>query len=300
MYKTFFFFFVEDKFIQYFVIVVNQDIPIGKAIHFKFILKGRTGNIFWQPGPDRIFQTWETRSTITVCEDWDNAQLQKIIEEEQFADQNEQPTVDSEILIVAENLSHPKEELESAIADINTSPAEISILEPQKEQIVADNIAPSPKNPKAIVADNISYFEEPNMNASSKAFSEMIIADPKEEFAAIPYKSEVIAEDIHGSTGRPPTSKNLISTDIEGNLSNHVGGPVLVPGLTPLSRVPAEEANQDESEKRFAEDASAATHEAKNHDMQEANQDESEQRIVVDAPLGAYKAEDHIVPEVTA
>jgi hypothetical protein len=204
-------------------------------------------------------------------------------------------------LIVAENFSHPKEELESAIADINTSPAEISIAEPQKEQIVADNIAPSPENPKAIVADNISYFEEdPNMNASSKVFSETIISDPKEEFAAIPYKSAVIAEDILGSKGRPPTVKNLINTDIEGNLINHVGGPVLVPGLTPLSRVPAEEANQDESEKRFAEDASDATHEAKNHDMQEANQDESEQRIVVDAPLGAYKAEDHIVPEVTA
>ncbi|KAE8099224.1 hypothetical protein FH972_017222 [Carpinus fangiana] len=278
---------------------VELDIPIGKAIHFKFILKGSTGNIFWQPGPDRIFQTWETRNTITVCEDWDNAQLQKIIEEEQFADQNEQPTVDSEILIVAENFSHPKEELESAIADINTSPAEISIAEPQKEQIVADNIAPSPENPKAIVADNISYFDEdPNMNASSKVFSETTISDPKEEFVAIPYKSAVIAEDILGSKGRPPTVKNLINTDIEGNLSNHVGGPVLVPGLTPLSRVPAEEANKDESEKRFAEDGSDATHEAKNHDMQEANQDESEQRIVVDAPLGAYKAEDHIVPEL--
>jgi len=278
----------------------------------------------WQPGPDRIFQTWETRNTITVCEDWDNAELQKIIEEERFADQNEQLTVSTEMLIVAENLTQPKEELVSVTADCNTfpaeisivephkeqivadniapspenSPAEISIGEPHKEQIVADNIAPSPENPKAIVADNISYLkEDPNVNASSKVFSEMIITDPMEEFTAIPYKDSVIAENILGSNGRPPTVKNLRSTDIE---ENPINDPVLVPGLTPLSRVPAEEASQDESEKRITEDASAATHEAKNHNMQEANQDESEQRIAVDAPLGAYKAKDHIVPEVTA
>jgi hypothetical protein len=251
----------------------------------------------WQPGPDRIFQTWETRNSITVCEDWDNAELQKIIEEEQFADQNEQLTVNAEMLIVAENLTQPKEELVSVIADCNTFPAEISIGEPHKEQIVADNIAPSPENPKAIVADNISYLKEgPNVNASSKVFSEMIITDPMEEFTAIPYKDSVIAENILGSNGRPPTVKNLRSTDIE---ENPINDPVLVPGLTPLSRVPAEEASQDESEKRITE-ASAATHEAKNHNMQEGNQDESEQRIAVDAPLGASKAKDHIVPEVTA
>jgi hypothetical protein len=277
----------------------------------------------WQPGPDRIFQTWETRNTITVCEDWDNAELQKIIEEERFADQNEQLTVSTEMLIVAENLTQPKEELVSVIADCNTFPAEISIVEPHKEQIVADNIAPSPENSpaeisigephkeqvvadniapspenaKAIVADNISYLkEDPNVNASSKVFSEMIITDPMEEFTAIPYKDSVIAENILGSNGRPPTVKNLRSTDIE---ENPINDPVLVPGLTPLSRVPAEEASQDESEKRITE-ASAATHEAKNHNMQEGNQDESEQRIAVDAPLGASKAKDHIVPEVTA
>ncbi|KAK1578859.1 hypothetical protein Q3G72_033624 [Acer saccharum] len=36
-----------------------QDIPIGKSIQFKFVLKDSTGNMLWQPRPDRIFQTWE-------------------------------------------------------------------------------------------------------------------------------------------------------------------------------------------------------------------------------------------------
>ena len=54
------------------------------------------------------------------------------------------------------------------------------------------------------------------------------------------------AKDILESNGRAPTL-------IEDNLNNY-GGPVLVPGLTPLSIEPTEEANQDEVEKRIAED----------------------------------------------
>lgn len=54
--------------------------------------------ILWQQGPDRILQTWETNKTITVSEDWDNAELQTIVEEE--------PAVSPEILI-AENLVPP-------------------------------------------------------------------------------------------------------------------------------------------------------------------------------------------------
>lgn len=59
--------------------------------------------ILWQQGPDRILQTWETKNTITVSEDWDNAELQTIVEEEPGA---EQSAVSPEILI-AENLVPP-------------------------------------------------------------------------------------------------------------------------------------------------------------------------------------------------
>ncbi|KAK0587152.1 hypothetical protein LWI29_018402 [Acer saccharum] len=54
-----------------------QYIPVGKSIQFKFVLKDSTGNMLWQPGPDRIFQTWETENTITICEDWENVEYQK-------------------------------------------------------------------------------------------------------------------------------------------------------------------------------------------------------------------------------
>ncbi|KAH7553825.1 hypothetical protein ACOSP7_029304 [Xanthoceras sorbifolium] len=99
---------------------VDLDIPVGKSIQFKFILKESTGNILWQPGPDRIFQTWETENTIAICEDWENAEYQKICEEEPFTNDNEEPTVNSGVLvaemaenpiaIVAENNSYPVED----------------------------------------------------------------------------------------------------------------------------------------------------------------------------------------------
>lgn len=302
---------------------VQLDIPVGKSINFKFILKRRTGDVLWQAGPDRIFQTWETENTVVVCEDWDDAQLQKIIEEEQSADQNEQVTASSGMLVVAENLSHPKEELGSVVEDGNTSSAEESIVEPQKGETVPE-VAHSPRNPKPIVADNISFLkEEQEVNGRSKVLDEKLTTDPNAEFTVISSKGAVIAEDMLGTNGRPPTVKKLGRTGIEGNLIND-GAPVLVPGLTSLSTVPIEEPNQDEIQKRIAEDAYAVTYEAKNYNIPEVYQVESDQGIadapqganeaknrnspevyqveskqgIADAPLGSNEAKDHIVPEL--
>nr|DAD26689.1 TPA_asm: hypothetical protein HUJ06_028157 [Nelumbo nucifera] len=57
---------------------VDLDIPVGKALQFKFTLMETTGEIVWQPGPDRALHTWETKNMITVLEDWENAEVQKI------------------------------------------------------------------------------------------------------------------------------------------------------------------------------------------------------------------------------
>lgn len=254
----------------------------------------------WQPGPDRIFQTWETNNIIAVSEDWDNSELQKIVEEEQLADQNGQPVVNSEVMIVAENLCHSNYANQvSAIADRNTF-AEKSIAEPQMEQLVADNTTPSQEKPKAIVADNISYSsEDPKGNASSQKFGEIIISDLKEESMAIPNQNVMIALENLGNNDRAPTIKNPRITNTEGNLINHEE-PVLVPGLTSLSTEPTEEPSANGGEKRIAADASVATNEAKNHNMQDQSSDESEKRIAFDASVEAYEAKDHTVPEVTA
>ncbi|XP_017247067.1 uncharacterized protein LOC108218578 [Daucus carota subsp. sativus] len=72
------------------------DIPMGKCIKFKIILKGGSENIQWQPGPDRILQTLETQNTITVCEDWDSPELQSIVEENLTFNQIEESIITEE------------------------------------------------------------------------------------------------------------------------------------------------------------------------------------------------------------
>ncbi|XP_044473620.1 uncharacterized protein LOC123207446 [Mangifera indica] len=95
---------------------VELDVPVGKSICFKFILKEITGDILWQPGPDRTIQTWETRNTITILEDWDDAEYKKIIEEEPMANQNGDPAVQSE-LILPDDFIQPKKGLIFSVRD---------------------------------------------------------------------------------------------------------------------------------------------------------------------------------------
>ncbi|CAD5330486.1 unnamed protein product [Arabidopsis thaliana] len=74
---------------------VDLDLPVGSLVEFKFILKAQTGEILWQPGPNRALETWETNKTIRICEDWDNADLQMMIEED-FVPYTNISSIDSE------------------------------------------------------------------------------------------------------------------------------------------------------------------------------------------------------------
>ncbi|KAK8466475.1 hypothetical protein PHAVU_008G105500 [Phaseolus vulgaris] len=98
-------------------------VPAGK-FQYKIILKTRNGDIMWQPGPDRFVQTWEAMNRITISEDWENARLQKVTDdnevvstktsEEDKADQADKDSQKkSEISNVAENLDTAKENQKS-------------------------------------------------------------------------------------------------------------------------------------------------------------------------------------------
>ena len=63
----------------------DQDLPANKLIEFKFLLRDSSGKLNWQNGPNRIFQTGETVSTLVVYEDWGDVKNQKIAEEEGVA-----------------------------------------------------------------------------------------------------------------------------------------------------------------------------------------------------------------------
>uniref|UniRef100_A0A0C9RWQ1 TSA: Wollemia nobilis Ref_Wollemi_Transcript_8199_1649 transcribed RNA sequence n=1 Tax=Wollemia nobilis TaxID=56998 RepID=A0A0C9RWQ1_9CONI len=68
----------------------SLDLPVGRRVCFKFILRDREGGILWQPGPDRVFHTWETRGTILVAQDWDEFDFQTIIDEETGEERQEE------------------------------------------------------------------------------------------------------------------------------------------------------------------------------------------------------------------
>ncbi|CAN6576167.1 unnamed protein product [Malus baccata var. baccata] len=257
---------------------VELDIPVGKSIQFKFILKVSTGNISWQPGPDRIFQTWETRNRITVSEDWADAELQKIIEEDRVSNQSDGSNVNADMLIMDENLTQPNGELafnatnKPKITNSNTDSAEKPSVEPRKEQIGADNGSPSqenmnPKWPKAYVE---SY--EKQVAARTAVLNEERVIFPSEDSAAISSKELLVADNICGNNGRAATVMNLSSTHVEGSLVNHKEGPVMVPGLTPSPAVPNEEANKEGIEKQMSFDGSVAAFEAKDRNMPELDE----------------------------
>ncbi|XWS67218.1 hypothetical protein CRYUN_Cryun05aG0269000 [Craigia yunnanensis] len=208
---------------------------------------------------------------IIVCQDWEEAEYQKVIEEQPLANQDG-PLLDSEMAIVAENLTPPKEEL---VSDINLVSDTDSITSPGKEplqalseELVTGNSAPSLEKPLAIVVDNISYpTEDVLANANNGVLGVKRTNYPIDEALSISNKNVLVAEDL-GNIGRVETLQNPATPDVEGNLVSHEGSPVLVPGLTPLATV-STEVMLDEDRKNSTTGASIGVNEAKYHKLAE-------------------------------
>lgn len=246
---------------------VELDIPVGKSIQFKFILKDASGEIVWQPGADRVFQTWETKNTITVSEDWENTELQIVSEEEQAAIQQEDSPVKSELTVVSRQEELVVEEnIESAISNKDSSQGEQPLEEPIKGQLVADNISPLQEKPKSSVANDISDTKiDPRVSYNPQVPNEKRVDSGNENFNVISNNNVTIADEILGNNGTVETAKNLAST----NLVDCEGEPVLVPGLTPPTSVPTEEENHDQVDKKSSVDESTEAVEAKDHNLPE-------------------------------
>ncbi|XP_047316438.1 uncharacterized protein LOC124920079 [Impatiens glandulifera] len=139
-----------------------DDIPVGKKIQFKFILKdGGNQNISWQPGPDRILQTWVTAKTITVSEDWDDSQLQTISEEDlastnDLVFENEigdSITAEEEEIVVEEPVSFVEQDLTLMEASVNTT-----VVFENLESIEDDILVPSESTP--VLVPGLTHEEE--------------------------------------------------------------------------------------------------------------------------------------------
>ncbi|XVF76802.1 hypothetical protein PTKIN_Ptkin13bG0296200 [Pterospermum kingtungense] len=243
---------------------VELDIPVGISIQFKFILKTNTRRLLWQPDPDRKFKSWETENTIIVCEDWEEAEHQKVIEELPLADQDGQS--DSNMAIVAENLTPLKEELVSDINLVSDTDSTASpVKEPSQtlsEELFSDNGVPSLEKPLAIVADNFSFpTEDFKADASNRVLGVKGTNYPNDESLAVSNRNVLGAENL-GNISRVETHQNPATPNFEGNLVSDADDPVLVPGLTPLATVPTEEVMLDEDGKNCTSNASIGDNEA--------------------------------------
>lgn len=188
----------------------NQNIPAGKSIQFKFILKGKDGDITWQPGSDRIIHAWKTMTRVTVCEDWEKPGLQKIIDEVQ-------PNIDSQMSTFDGSYGHPEELLiipnvanVSGIEDGQTHAMKKPLTEQGMQQIRADGISSSKKNGKTI--------------------KKMI--HQNEEFANSHGNDAKIHYLRHNGKAAPVIAKGNKFIEFDG-------GPIIVPGIKP-SAVPTE------------------------------------------------------------
>ncbi|KAK7286899.1 hypothetical protein RJT34_22243 [Clitoria ternatea] len=178
---------------------VELDMPAGKLIQFKFILKDKGGNTIWQPGSDRTIQTWETKNRISVCEDWGDAalqniieespvdqlqkiivepepqtdELQKKIEEDQLAQSNEESQVVSEVSTFGEILDSPQERLQSSESEISTQSSE----EPQvvSEMSTFTKILDSPEERLESNESKVSGDEDTQTNVEEKPLAEPVV-----------------------------------------------------------------------------------------------------------------------------
>lgn len=208
----------------------------------------------WQPGPNRVFQTWETKNTITVSEDWENAELQTVSEDEHAADKKENQGK----LVIEDHSELAIVNKDSNQADIPLEPIEVP-SEPIEEQI---------EKPKTLIADDISYTKnDPTPNLSPQVLSEKRVDSTNEKFTVILNNSVTIVDEILENNVRDAKIMNLAST----NLVDHEGEAVLVPGLTPAPSMPNEEEKHDPVENRTSFDESVKAFEDKDHNLPEVN-----------------------------
>ncbi|KAL5984423.1 hypothetical protein ACLOJK_018528 [Asimina triloba] len=194
----------------------RPDIPVGKTVQFKFILKRINGKIVWQPGPDRSFQTWETNNTIVISEDWESALLQKITEE---------PSGN----LIEESASHSRKELVVGL----TAESVISLAE---ESDISEQVVGSSDEAGNLIEESVSDLsKEPVVGLTE----ESVISHAEEPD---------ISKKVVGSSDRLASAENVISANNNENagsneLPGSYGPSVLVPGLSPVtdSELPIED-----------------------------------------------------------
>ncbi|KAK2972639.1 hypothetical protein RJ640_018346 [Escallonia rubra] len=236
------------------------DVPIGKSIKFKFILKDGTDYVLWQPGPDRILQTWETEKTIIVWEDWETAELQNLTEDEPSLKQND---TDQEKLLVAENLTQPEVGHNTKVIGESTTDAQDTAIAEEKSH--ANQISTMPRA--------IDAKEDPGtvFGINGRAGSIEDSASTKDEgtYVLVPGLSPLplptAPEDGDGAN----TFRAFNPTQAEETYSSNEGSPLCNP--LPLPTAHSNEGSPCDAEEETNTAASIGTEKPKGLDVPEVN-----------------------------
>ncbi|GAA0153318.1 amylase [Lithospermum erythrorhizon] len=208
---------------------VELDICVGKSIKYKFILNQGDGTILWQPGEDRVLETFQTGKTIKVTDNWDNIEPE-VAEEEWSPGLFEQIVADSDMQLVADNLTVISEYTKDDTTDkdprddeeTSTIPVEMLSSENLKKTVAMKN------HEETGEVEVVTEIIEPYANKNKLVHS---------------YSSEEVDENILSN------AKNNENVDYNEDF------PVLVPGLIPLPKAASEEPEADRiEEKAFVSD----------------------------------------------
>ncbi|KAI3886571.1 hypothetical protein MKX03_005490 [Papaver bracteatum] len=202
---------------------VQLNIPINKSIQFKFILKEPTGEVIWQPGPDRILKTWETDKTIVIFEDWDNVELQMVTEEESIA----KSYLSQEVVVGNSNKEDSMvnaDAEEDTVINSNTAESTISpittiekVAYPEAEQKDTEDSVTSTSS--FLIEKTSTSLKDEDICTSFQYEGEPILVPGLAPLSTTTVKEsllpQVLKNDISGETPTTPSDSNVVDAEVE-------------------------------------------------------------------------------------
>ncbi|XP_042014423.1 uncharacterized protein LOC121762571 [Salvia splendens] len=207
------------------------DVPCGKVISYKFVLEDMAGAVMWQPGPDRLLETWDTGKTISVSEDWDSPDSQIVVEEEPVVvdDLNQSSLIDEKAEEEGVNGYVPSLFISDDFSQgvVGEEGDDVMREELDGDEHMSDH---SDEPVMLLVAENIT--EGKNSSASDGLMS---VAGKEEE--------ETTALGDHGNVAMSGSDSSSLKNETRVVIDDEV--PVLIPGLATLPEAQEAEAEAE-------------------------------------------------------
>ncbi|XP_078178445.1 carbohydrate-binding-like fold isoform X2 [Carex rostrata] len=190
------------------------EVPMGKKVEFKFVLLRLSGEVHWQPGPNRVLLLDQVTtsmdpqaSTVTVWEDWDFAGNQKISLEDEVA--------------VSSASSVMQDEIQVPGPDCNCGTSDQSNKTGDNPELVHGDVD----------SGIISSTGQEDSESDSESNSGGMILVPGSDPVKAVTQPELVQGDV--DSGIVSSSGQEDESDSESNS----GGMILVPGLDPVKAV---------------------------------------------------------------